>query len=303
MSRHAILSAAAAIIAALCVTASPAHAEVHYLIVSGLGGEPRYEQAFAAHADAMAAAAILTAGSDSRVTVLSGERATREALVEAIDNLAASLSSTDSVAVFLIGHGTYDGEHYKYNLPGPDPTGEELAELLDTLPARTQLVVNASSASGAVLESWEAEGRIVITATRSGNERNATRFAEHWAAALTSEAADANRNGVITVQEAFEYTARRVADSYESAGNLATEHPQITGEGAARFDIARLSARVTMTPTLERMYRERDEIERAIDELRDRRETMSTSDYFDELQPLLLRLATLQDDIDAAQAE
>ncbi len=303
VSRRAVMAAAVPVIAALCVGASPARAELHYLIVSGLGGEPRYEQAFVAHADTMAAAAALTTGSDSRVTVLSGEHATREALVEAIEALSADLRPTDSVAVFLIGHGTYDGEHYKYNLPGPDPTGEELAELLNTLPARTQLVVNTSSASGAVLESWEAEGRIVITATRSGNERNATRFAEHWADALTSEAADANRNGVITVQEAFDYTARRVADSYESAGNLATEHPRITGDGAAQFEIARLAARVTMTPTLERMYRERDDIERAIDELRDRRETLSTSDYFDELQPLLLRLATLQDRIDAAQAE
>ncbi len=288
--------------AALMVTV-PVHAELHFLIVSGLGGEARYEQAFAAQAEAMAEAAMLTTGDESRITVLSGPVATRDMLADAVESLAERLRPTDSVAVFLIGHGTYDGQQYKFNLPGPDPTGEDLAELFDMLPARSQLVVNATSASGAVLEQWQADGRIVITATRSGNERNATRFPEHWAAALRSEAADANRNGVITVQEAFDYTARRVADSYESAGNLATEHAQIAGDGAARFDVARLTARVAMTPALERLYGERDAIEQAIDALRDRRETMPTRDYFDELQPLLLQLADVQDRIDAEQAE
>jgi hypothetical protein len=246
---------------------------------------------------------MLTTGDESRITVLSGPVATRDRLVDAVESLAERLRPSDSVAVFLIGHGTYDGQQYKFNLPGPDPTGEDLAELFDSLPARSQLVVNATSASGAVLEQWQADGRIVITATRSGNERNATRFPEHWADALSSEAADANRNGVITVQEAFDFTARRVADSYESAGNLATEHAQLAGDGAARFDVARLTARVAMTPALERLYGERDAIEQAIDELRDRRETMPTRDYFDELQPLLLQLADVQDRIDAEQAE
>jgi hypothetical protein len=297
-------AAIAVVTAALAaVSALPARAELHYLIVAGLGGEPRYEEAFASHVEILADAAARTTGAASRVTVLSGPEATREALHEAVDALAGRLSASDSVAVFLVGHGSYDGEQYKFNLPGPDPDGAELSELLDRLPARAQLVVNASSASGAVLETLARDGRVVITATRSGNERNATRFPEHWAAALTSEAADANRNGVITAQEAFDYTARRVADSYESQGTLATEHPQIAGEGAARFEVARLAARVTMTPALERLYRERDGIEREIDELRAQRDSMPTNVYFDQLQPLLLALAELQDRIDEAQAE
>lgn len=300
MRRRALF---ASLFAALLLAVSPASAELHYLIVSGLGGESRYEQAFAAHAEAMAEAAMLTTGDESRITVLSGPVATRDRLIEAVESLAATLSESDTVAVFLIGHGTYDGEHYKFNLPGPDPTGEDLGELFDMLPARSQLVVNATSASGAVLEQWQSDGRIVITATRSGNERNATRFPEHWAAALSSEAADANRNGEISVQEAFDFTARRVADSYESAGNLATEHAQMSGDGAARFDVARLTARVAMTPALERLYGERDAIEQTIDELRARRESMPTGDYFDELQPLLLQLADVQDRIDLEQAE
>lgn len=293
----------AAVLAAAALAVLPAQAELYYLIVGGLGGEQRYEESFSEHAAAMAEAAVLTAGDESRVVVLSGADATREALAERVDALAARMSPSDSVAVFLIGHGSYDGEQYKFNLPGRDPDGEALAGLLDRLPARSQLVVNATSASGAVLEPWSAENRVVITATRSGAERNATRFAEYWAAAMSAEAADANRNGVITAQEAFDYAARRVADSYESEGTLATEHPQLAGDASGRFEVARLSARVTVTPTLERLYNRRDELERAIDELRAERDSMPTNEYFDQLQPLLLDLAELQSEIDEAQAE
>ena len=96
----------------------------------------------------------------------------------------------------LVGHGSYDGEAYKLNLPGPDIDGDEFAKLLAAVPARSQLVVNTTSASGAVLEKWAAEGRTLITATRSGFERNATRFAQHFAAALAAGSADINKNGV-----------------------------------------------------------------------------------------------------------
>jgi hypothetical protein len=101
----------------------------------------------------------------------------------------------------LVGHGSYDGEAYKLNLPGPDIDGDEMAKLLAAVPARSQLVVNATSASGSILEKWKADGRTVITATRSGFERNATRFAQHFAAALAAGSADINKNGAITAQE------------------------------------------------------------------------------------------------------
>ena len=33
----------------------------------------------------------------------------------------------------MIGHGTYDGEEYRFNLPGPDLTGTEIVQLLDQI--------------------------------------------------------------------------------------------------------------------------------------------------------------------------
>jgi hypothetical protein len=285
--------------------AGPAHAEVYYLIVGGLGGESGYEEQFAKDADALAAVARRTTAA-SRVTLLKGESATREALVAALESLRTRAKAADNVIVMLVGHGSYDGELYKLNLPGPDIDGDELATLLNAIPARSQLVVNATSASGAILEKWAGEGRTLITATRSGFERNATRFAQHFAAALAAGSADINKNGAVTAQEAFDYASRSVADSFEKDGALATEHPQIAGGAAARFTVARLASAgpaepAVTNPAVAALVAEREKLDEQIESLRARRESMATDAYLAELQGLLVQLADVQAKIDAAQ--
>jgi hypothetical protein len=287
---------------ALLGLAPAARAELYYVIVGGLGGNPEYEEAFAAHARKLGEAAERTLGGDARVSVLVGSEATREALRARLTDLAGRTKQSDRLAVFLVGHGSYDGTQYKLNLPGPDIDGAELGQLLGAVPARTQLVVNATSASGAVLEDWATASRAVITATRSGAERNATRFAEYFAASLSADDADVNKNGMITAQEAFDYAARRVADSYDSEGTLATEHPQLKGENAGNFEIARLRPITAETPELAGLNAERAALEERIAELRLRREELG-QDYLPRLEALLVELARVQERIDAAGAE
>ena len=282
--------------------ASGAAAEPYYLIVAGIGGDPHYEQRFTQQAEALAEAARRTTGNEEQVLVLSGDDATQESVRAAFARLAETVGSTDTLIVFLIGHGSFDGDDYKLNLKGPDLTGDALGELLSSVPASAQLVMNATSASGAVLEGWTTDGRTVITATRSGNERNATRFAEHWIAALSSDEADLDKNGLVSAQEAFDYASRKVADSYESEGVLATEHPQIAGEGAQRLTVARLTARPSETPELARLSARMAEIEGDLEALRQRRDQMDSDAYLNELQALLLQLAAVQQEIDRAQA-
>ena len=275
-----------------------AHAELYYLIVGGLGGQVSYEERFVAQTESLADAARRTLGDGSRVSVLSGNAASRDALTAELSRLAEVTVATDSVAIFLLGHGSYDGEFYKFNLPGPDIDGETFAELLEAIPAGRQLVVNTTSASGAISESWSADGRTVITATRSGGERIATRFGEHWTAALSSDEADANKNGAITVQEAFDFAARKVSDSYEDAGTLATEHPQLVGDAAGSMNVALLEARIATTAELEGLIGELATLEEAIDRLRLRRDELGDDAYLSELQSLLLELALVQREID-----
>jgi len=279
--------------------ASFAHAELHYLIVGGLGGQSSYEDRFVAQTESLASAARRTLGDEARVSVLSGDAASREALTSELVRLAEVTTASDSVAIFLLGHGSYDGELYKFNLPGPDIDGDAFAVLLGAIPAGKQLVVNATSASGAVLESWAGDGRTLITATRTGGERNATRLGEHWATALSSDEADANKNGAITAQEAFEFAERKVSDSYESVGTLATEHPQLVGDAPGAFNVALLEARIATTVELEGLIGELDVLEEDIDRLRARRDEMETDVYLGELQDLLLELALVQREIDA----
>ncbi len=299
MSRRPLLA-----LLLLCA-ALPVRAELYYLIVGGLGGEPKYQERFDADVASIAAVARRTSG-DNRVVVLKGEAATREALVKGIESLGKRAKAADSLAVILVGHGSFDGESYKFNLPGPDIDGDELAKLLTEVPARAQLVVNATSASGAVLEKLAVNGRTVITATRSGFERNATRFAEHFAAALADGSADINKNGIITAQEAFDYATREVADSFEKEGTLATEHPQLAGDGAARFTLARLAsaapaaAAAAADPAVAALTVERDKLDAEIEALRGRRAEMESEAYLNELQRLLVELAEVQGKIDAA---
>ena len=294
--------AALALAAALAV-APAAHAELYYLIVGGLGGEQKYQEQFDKQVKDLAAVARRTTG-DARVTVLTGEGATREALEKSLASLKTKTKPADSLAVVLVGHGSYDGEAYKLNLPGPDIDGAALLELLAAVPARSQLIVNTTSASGATLDNWAGEGRTLITATRSGFERNVTRFAAHWTKALADGSADVNKNGVITAQEAFDNASREVEDAFKAAGTLATEHPQIKGDGAARFVVARLaSAPAPTTPALTALDREKTALEQQIEELRLRRSSMQNDAYLDELQALLVRLADVQSKIDEEQGK
>jgi len=295
------MSRAALVLAFAMLAAMPARAATYYLIVSGIGGEARYSESFAQQAQSLAQSARRTLNGEERVTLLAGDEATREALVAALARLAGTVEATDTVAVFLIGHGAYDGEQYKFNLPGPDIDGATLAELFAGLPASQQVIVNTTSASGAVLEAWAADGRTLITATKSGGERNATRFAEHWALALASDEADVNKNGAITVQEAYDFATRKVADSFEGAGLLATEHAEISGDSARAFNIALLSERIATTEQMRGLMAQLETLEGEIAALRAQREQMDNDVYLDQLQNLLLELALVQREIDAAR--
>src|SRR5690606_30710659 len=132
---------ATAALAAL-LAAPQAHAELYYLIVAGIGGQSKYDEQFKTQAEQLAAAGPRTPGDAGRVDVLIGEQATRESVRERLESLATRAKPADSVAIFLLGHGSHDGERYKLNLPGPDLDGEELAQLFAGIQAGSQLIVN-----------------------------------------------------------------------------------------------------------------------------------------------------------------
>ena len=273
-------------------------------IVAGLGGEPEYEKRFREQAAAIAEAAEKAAGAPGHVVVLTGDQARRDSVRRELTTFAEKVKPNDSATIVLIGHGTYDGEDYRFNVPGADLTGSELKQLFDRLTAKQQLIVNATSSSGATIELWQRPDRVVITATKTGGERTATRFAQFWVQAVTSDAADVNKDETVTAAEAFDYANRQVAASYKSEVALATEHARIAGEQTAAFAVTRIggSALSGTNPEVAALLAQRGQIEHDLDGIKERKAAVSQDEYYDALEGALVKLALLQKQIDSKRA-
>jgi len=289
--------------AALLLLPTIASAAPFTFIVAGLGGEPDYEQRFREQAAAIAEAAEKAAGAPGHVVVLTGEQARRESLRKELAAFAGKVKANDSATVVLIGHGSYDGEEYRFNLPGTDITGSELAQLFDKIAAKQQLIVNATSASGATNDLWKRPERIVITATKSGGERTATRFAQFWAQAVTGDGADVNKDEVVTAAEAFDFANRQVGASFKSDVALATEHARMAADEDATFVVARLSDSAVSgsDPEVAALLTQRGQIEHDLAGVKERKAALSQDEYYDALEGVLVKLALLQKQIDSKQ--
>lgn len=289
---------------ALLVAALPAAAESTVLIVQGLGGNEYYRTRFNDEVAAVETAAASLAPTPA-VRVFREKEANRDEILAYMEGLTESMGEQDRLYVFLIGHGSFDDEEYKFNIRGPDLTDADLRAALDANPSTNQLVVNTSSASGAAADAWEADNRVVISATRSGRERHATFFGEYFVEALFSESADIDKNEIVSAQEAFNYADGLVAERFETNGNLATEHARLDGQRADRFGLARLGAArpVRSDARLAELSSSRDEIAGRIEELRLARDDMPNEVYQSELLTLMLEMAEAEEAIEAREAE
>ena len=298
------------------MSARSAQAAPYYVTVAGLGGEPDYEQRFTALAKELDKL-FKAAASDAHVYTFTGSDATKAHLTETLGQIAREAKPDDEFTLILIGHGSYDGEEYKFNLPGPDISGEELAVLCDRIPAKRQLIVNTTSASGGSIGALQRTGRIVIAATKTGTEKNATVFARYWVEALGDASADVDKNEAVSALEAFQYADRKTAAFYESQKRLATEHAVIedtgkkeavraasteNGEGllASNFVLLRLGAtqKAANDPAKRALLEKKEELERKIDTLKYQKAAMSAEDYKKQLSDALLELARVQEELD-----
>lgn len=292
-------------------------AQAHVLVVSGSGGEPAYSDEFHAWGTAMVDAAVNRLGlpadrvvylaeNPSRDPVRIAARSTKEELEKRLRQLARNAGPGDRILILLIGHGSSDARGARINLPGPDLTAAELAALLDLFTAQRVAVVNAASASGDFHAPLESGNRTVITATRSGLERNATVFGRFFVEAFGGDVADADRDGRVTLLEAFEYAVREVERFYTSRNRLQTEHARLEGnrELARSFHLAAAPAAATAvsSPELQQLFDERQRLEREIEALRARRSEMDEARYQAELERLLVELALKNREIRARGA-
>jgi uncharacterized caspase-like protein len=281
--------------------ATPAFSATYILTVAGLGGEPDYDQRFTLWANDTDK--ILRGGgqTDRVVETLKGADATKAKMEASLNKIASQAKQQDAFILMMIGHGTFDGQEYKFNLPGPDISGTELAGLLNKIPAGRQLIVDMTSCSGGISAMLKKDNRTVITATKSGTEKNATVFARYWVDALRDNAADTDKNETISALEAFQYADRKTSQFYSEQKRLATEHPQIDDQQrAASFALLKFgqAASVANDPAKKDLLTKRDDVENKIDALKYNKSLMSPEDYRKQLTQLMVDLAKVQAEID-----
>jgi hypothetical protein len=302
-------------ICGLLAMAAPMQANVYYVTVAGLGGEPDYELRFTAAAKDLDK--VFKAASGAHVYTLTGSQATRARLTETMTAVAREAKPEDDLVLTLIGHGSFDGVEYKFNLVGPDVSAPELASMCDRVQARRQLVVNTTSASGGSVAALERSGRGVIAATKTGTEKNATVFARYWVEALQDPTADVDKSEAISAMEAFQYADRKTAAFYESQKRLATEHAvfEDTGRGEAvrsgtvqgregalmsSMTVVRIGAsQAAMNdPAKRELLAKKEDLEQQIDTLKYQKAAMDPGEYKKQLTDALLKLATVQGELE-----
>jgi len=285
------------------------------VIVTGAGGEPAYAKQFEEWTTELQTALAKNYGFGADHTKVL-PRATAEDVKRTFAQLKSQLDPNNVLFVFLIGHGSFDGKESKFNLVGPDLSAADYNALLSSLPTHRVVVFNMSSASGEFAKSLSAKGRIVVTATRSGQETNATRFPGFFIAALNAKDADTDQDGHISVLEAFVYANRLTADFYTRAGRLATEHALLEdngdGVGHEKAEAGEgLLARATYLDSLNtveaaanavtgRLLKERTRLETEIEQLIARKQNMPEAEYEASLEKLFIELAKINRSIKQA---
>jgi hypothetical protein len=216
----------------------------------------------------------------------------------------------------LIGHGTFDGKEARFNLRGPDVTASDLALWLKPF-HRPLAIIDTASCSAPFLNKLSGSNRVIISATRTGNERNFTRFGQYFAEALANPEADLDKDGQVSLLEAFLTASRQAAEFYKIEGRLVTEHALLDDNGdglgtqadwftglratkkakdnaspdgflARQFHLVSSPDEQKLTPD---QRARRDGLEREVFLLREKKAGMNEDEYYRRLEKLLLELA------------
>lgn len=298
-----------------------AAAQVRVVIAAGLGGDPKYSVEFARNAERLATAMhdrfgvadqdIYWFGEDSTVRAPRFRGiSTKENIERALNALAASGDATATTVIVLIGHGAGDAAESRISLPGPDLTAADFQRLLAKFGTQRVAFIDLTSASGDMLGILSAPGRVVITATKSSFERNESHFGDYFVDALSASGADLDKDGRVSLLEAFQYAAKETKRLYDNDSRIQTEHPQLDDDGdhqgtaeptsktsdgmlARRFFLDRGPRAVVANgdARLTALYKERFALEDAVEELKRRKATTAPELYATEFERAMIALA------------
>lgn len=311
MMRHGGMASSVILLTALlCVPTHTAAAQrTHVMIVAGLSGAPNFKAAFNTAIMATRTAArerwgvsdssLIVLTEDSLPTALSQARSTRENIASGFLRLSRRVQPGDVLLVLLLGHGSGEGPGSKVNLPGPDATAAEYASWIAPFAQQQVVFVNAATGSGDFVPVLAKPGRVIITATRTAMEKNESEFFGVFARALNSDEADADKDGRLSVLEAFRYARAEVAKSYERSNRLLTEHA-VLSDSIVAGRITFGSRAAAANPRVAALIAERQALESQVAALRTRKANMTADAYDAELERLLLAIAEKTQAIKAA---
>jgi hypothetical protein len=297
------------------------------IIVVGAAGTPEYGAQFAQWAELWQKACLKSGATFVPIglddVAEPNDRAT-------LQNTLARESQQHDAALWLvlIGHGTFDGRTPKFNLRGPDVSADDLSEWLEAV-TRPLVIINTASSSAPFLNILSAEGRVVITATKSGYEQNYTRFGQYFAEAIAQPQADLDKDGQTSLLESFLAASKQTNDFYSPAGRLVTEHallddngdglgtradwfrgvrPMQKAEGGASLDGYRAHQFHLIHSEFEnkmpsQLRAERDRLELEVVKLRDAKESFSEEEYYTKLEKLLVKIAQIYEQTDTPDGE
>jgi hypothetical protein len=287
------------------------------VLVVGAAGETEYSEQFSTWADLWKQAA---AKGGLQTSVIGEDTNNPETdltrLLTVLTNEVAKPAG--ELWIVFIGHGTYDGHLAKFNLRGPDISAADFAAILKPC-QRPLAVIDCASASGPFINALSGTNRVIITATRSGSEVNATRFGGYLAKAIADPAADLDKDGQTSLLEAFLLASRQTQQFYKEAGRLATEHALLDDNGdglgtpadwfsgvratktaangksvdgvrAQQLMLVRSETEQELSPEVRAR---RDELEKKLSELRARKSGMNEDDYYSQLESILIEIARL----------
>ena len=307
-----------------------AFADKKVVIIAGVGGLEKFEKRFFAQSSKLRKILINQydyAPEDVRMLVEQAadslsrySNSNASTIRKTFQDLSKNTSAKDELIVFLLGHGTHDGEWAKFNIEGPDLRDIDFSGFLDGLNVGQLVFINMASASGSFLEKLSGDGRILISATNGAVEKNATRFAAHFIAALEKgNEADLNKDNTLSVTEAFIYARDNLIHDYQEKKQLRAEHPLLDDNGdgkgtetpdllngdgaiASRFNfmqerggdvVERTAKAVPVSPEL---ARKRKSVLDKIKKLQTRKEEMDQEEYYNDLEKLMLQLARINAD-------
>jgi len=316
-----------------------AHAqERHALLIGGLGGDADNTERFLGFLRDTDTALQAVGLAPDQITVLAEAAGQEQPYVDGLSNdegiraafraLNQRVGVDDEVIVMLFGHGSMAGGEARFNIPRRDLAAADYAALLSALPTSTVRFVNTASSSGPFVEALAAPDRLVLTATRSGQPRNQTRFPDYFVEVLQADDADLNRDGNRSWAELFQFAAEATLESFRAENKLPSEIALLdangdgTGMPVEELDDtldAEAGARLWFSQgqlaqaLATASGSQRDQLEALIaqqrtleDEVAAVRATKASADedaYYDALENVLVRLARLSDEIDAVQGQ